>query len=89
MSDYGLETGDVWDFGEHKCWQYIKIRKTTPKHITFELSDGGALHVGGELRRKVLRCSNVQDGYGSCFHIRLNDSDFRCFSMGQKIIYKP
>ena len=87
MSDYGLEEGQTWDFGEYKCWRFVRIIKTTPKYITFKLSNGtfnygNQLHDGEEWRRKVLRC-DTSPSLEDCFHVRIHKGDFRCFRMAK------
>tara|TARA_R110000764_G_scaffold130246_2_gene218020 strand:+ start:935 stop:1201 length:267 start_codon:yes stop_codon:yes gene_type:complete len=57
MTDYGLATGETWDFGENQIWRYLIITKATPKMITYKLSNGthilGENYGNSEFKRKL------------------------------------
>lgn len=96
MTDYGLETGETWDFGESKLWRFLRITKSTPKYITFRLSNGtydygNQLDGGQEWRRKVFHCLCNEGGDAGLhhFHIRINKYDNRCFNSFLTKLTKP
>jgi hypothetical protein len=54
MTDYGLATGETWDFGEQHPWRFLIITKATPKMITYKLSNGTHIYGGDcEFKRKL------------------------------------
>ena len=83
MTDYGLATGETWDFGENEIWRYLIITKATPKMITYKLSNGTHDFCGGhEYKRKLF----IDPLHGLWLPAK-DPRNYRFFHRAEKIVW--